>query len=98
SARGRDPREIAADPARLSTRATRVERQLHAVAQAFAAAGGSPRMPPSVNPPLRLGKGSASGSESLSFLTTFPPFRGLFLTTFPPLGGEILTTFPPCVT
>src|SRR5712692_7909531 len=34
------PREIGADPARMSTRSTRVERQLHAVAQAFAAAGG----------------------------------------------------------
>src|ERR1043166_1594142 len=34
------PREIGADPARMSTRSTRVERQLHAVARAFAAAGG----------------------------------------------------------
>jgi len=34
------PREIGADPARISTRLTRVARQLHAVAQAFAAAGG----------------------------------------------------------
>src|SRR5947208_5576022 len=43
------PREIGADPARISTRSTRVERQLHAVAQAFAAAGGRrgcPRVSP----------------------------------------------------
>jgi hypothetical protein len=33
-------REIGADPARMSTRSTRVERQLHAVAQAVAAAAG----------------------------------------------------------
>ena len=38
------PREIGADPARMSTRSTRVARQLHAVARAFAAAGGGPRV------------------------------------------------------
>ena len=30
----------------------------------FRGCGRSPRMPPSVDPPLRLGKGSASGAES----------------------------------
>src|SRR6266849_942694 len=42
-------REIGADPARMSTRSTRVERQLHAVAQAVVAAGGRrgcPRVSP----------------------------------------------------
>src|SRR6266481_991458 len=39
------PSVIGAGPARMSTRLTRVERQLHSVAHAFAAAGGSPRMP-----------------------------------------------------
>src|SRR5438876_5164915 len=57
------PREIGADPARMSTRSTRVERQLHAVAQAFAGCGRSPRMPPRVDSPLSLGEGSRSGSE-----------------------------------
>ena len=54
SARGRDPREIGADPARMSTRSTRVERQFARGCAGLRGCGRSPRMPPSVDPRLRL--------------------------------------------